>query len=38
MTAVSFAGQRGYEATGLIGAVVGAVVLGGLSIWLARRR
>lgn len=37
-TSFSFAGQRGYEATALIGGVVGAVVFGALGVWFARRR
>lgn len=37
-TSVSFAGQRGYEATGLVGAVVGGVVLGVVGVWLALSR
>jgi hypothetical protein len=37
-TSVSIAGQRGYEATGLVGAVVGGVALGGVGVWLGLRR
>ncbi|WP_412739472.1 hypothetical protein [Krasilnikovia sp. MM14-A1259] len=37
-TSFSFAGQRGYEATGLIGAVVGGVALSIVGAWLALRR
>jgi hypothetical protein len=36
-TSFSFAGQRGYEATSLIGAVAGAVLLGAVGVWLALR-
>jgi hypothetical protein len=37
-TSVSLAGQHGYEATGLVGAVVGGVVFGAVGLWLAPRR
>jgi hypothetical protein len=37
-TSVSLAGQRGYEATGLVGAVVGGVVFGAACVWLVLRR
>jgi len=37
-TSFSFAGQRGYEATSLVGAAVGAVVFGALGVGYARRR
>jgi hypothetical protein len=37
-TSVSLPGQRGYEATGLIGAVVGGVAFGAVGLWLALRR
>jgi hypothetical protein len=37
-TSVSLAGQRWYEATGLVGAVVGGVVFGAVGLWLAMRR
>ncbi|HET8660197.1 MAG TPA: hypothetical protein VFM55_14505 [Micromonosporaceae bacterium] len=32
-TSFSIAGQHGYEATGLVGAVVGAVALGAAGLW-----
>ncbi|HET8660202.1 MAG TPA: hypothetical protein VFM55_14530 [Micromonosporaceae bacterium] len=32
-TSFSIAGQQGYEATGLVGAVVGAVALGATGLW-----
>jgi len=37
-TSFSFAGQRGYEATSLLGGVVGAVLFGAIGVWIARRR
>jgi uncharacterized membrane protein YeaQ/YmgE (transglycosylase-associated protein family) len=37
-TSFSLAGQRGYEATSLIGAVVGAVAFTTVGLWLALRR
>jgi hypothetical protein len=37
-TSFSFGGQRGYEATAMIGAWVGAIALGGTCLWLALRR
>jgi LPXTG-motif cell wall-anchored protein len=37
-TSASFAGQHGYEATSLLGAVIGAVALGAAGVWLALRR
>jgi uncharacterized membrane protein YeaQ/YmgE (transglycosylase-associated protein family) len=37
-TSFSFAGQRGYEATGLIGAVVGGAALSAVGVWLGLRR
>jgi hypothetical protein len=37
-TSFTIAGQRGYEATGLLGAVVGGVILGGVGVWLGLRR
>jgi hypothetical protein len=36
-TSVSLAGQHGYEATALIGAVLGGVVSGAAGLWLAFR-
>jgi hypothetical protein len=38
MTGVSLGAHHGYEATAMVGAVFGAIVLGTLSFWLARRR
>src|SRR6185312_12932702 len=37
-TSASLAGQHGYEATALIGAVVGGVVFAAVGLWLALRR
>lgn len=37
-TTVTFAGQHGYEATGLIGAMLGGAVFGAAGLWLALRR
>jgi hypothetical protein len=37
-TSFTLAGQRGYEATGLLGAVVGGVALGLVGVWLGLRR
>ena len=37
-TSFTLAGQRGYEATGLLGAVVGGVILGGVGVRLGLRR
>jgi len=37
-TSFSLAGQRGYEATSLLGGVVGAVLFGVIGVWIARRR
>jgi len=37
-TTFTIGDQHGYEATGLLGAVVGAVVLGGVGVWLGLRR
>jgi uncharacterized membrane protein YeaQ/YmgE (transglycosylase-associated protein family) len=37
-TTLELAGQRGYEATAMIGAVLGAVVLGAVGLWLGRGR
>jgi hypothetical protein len=37
-TSLSIAGQHGYEATGMLGAWVGAVALGATGLWLALRR
>lgn len=36
-TSVTLAGRRGYEATGLLGAPIGAIVLGAVGVWWARR-
>lgn len=35
---VSFGGQHGYGATGLLGAVVGGFAIGALGLWQALRR
>jgi hypothetical protein len=37
-TSFSIGGQHGYEATGMIGAWVGAIALGAIGVWLALRR
>jgi hypothetical protein len=36
-TSVSFAGQHGYEASALVGAVVGGTVFGAVGLWWALR-
>jgi hypothetical protein len=37
-TSLNIAGQQGYEATGMLGAGVGAVAFGAAGLWLALRR